>query len=152
MIYTHNLYASICVWASWTAQGINTLSATQLTQETQIQFLGQEDLLEEEMATHSSTLAWRIPRRRKPSGYSPWGCKESDTAENTSTHMCICTLIHTYIWVCIYVYICEDFWNNTKKLGSRMEEKGACLLLTLTLRAILCFQWVKFSWKKKSSK
>ena len=58
--------------------------------------LGQEDLLEEEMATHSSILAWRIPCRKKPNGYSPWGCKESDTTENTSTHMCTCVLIHTY--------------------------------------------------------
>ena len=30
-------------------------------QETQIQSLGREDLLEKEMATHSSILAWRIP-------------------------------------------------------------------------------------------
>ena len=30
-------------------------------QETWVQFLGQEDPLEEEMATHSSILAWRIP-------------------------------------------------------------------------------------------
>ena len=30
-------------------------------QETQVRSLGQEDLLEKEMATHSSTLAWKIP-------------------------------------------------------------------------------------------
>ena len=30
-------------------------------QETQVQFLGQEDPLEKEMATHSSILAWEIP-------------------------------------------------------------------------------------------
>ena len=30
-------------------------------QETQVRALGQEDPLEEEMATHSSTLAWKIP-------------------------------------------------------------------------------------------
>ena len=35
-------------------------------QETQVQFLGWEDLLEKEMATHSSTLAWRIPWTEKP--------------------------------------------------------------------------------------
>ena len=29
--------------------------------KTQVQFLGQEDPLEKEMATHSSTLAWKIP-------------------------------------------------------------------------------------------
>ena len=32
--------------------------------ETQVQSLGQEDLLEEGMATHSSILAWRIPMVR----------------------------------------------------------------------------------------
>ena len=35
-------------------------------QETQVQFLGQEDSLEKEMATHSSILAWRIPWTEKP--------------------------------------------------------------------------------------
>ena len=44
-------------------------------QETQVQSLGQEDPLEKGMATHSSTLAWRIPRTEEPGSYSPWGCK-----------------------------------------------------------------------------
>ena len=35
-------------------------------QETQVQSLGQEDPLEEEMATHSSILAWRIPWAEEP--------------------------------------------------------------------------------------
>ena len=35
-------------------------------QETWIQSLGQEDLLEKEMATHSSILAWKIPRMEEP--------------------------------------------------------------------------------------
>ena len=35
-------------------------------QETQVQSLGQEDLLEKEMATHSSILAWKIPWRVEP--------------------------------------------------------------------------------------
>ena len=34
----------------------------------QVQSLGQEDLLEEGMATHSSILAWRIPRTKEPGG------------------------------------------------------------------------------------
>ena len=34
-------------------------------QETQVQSLGQEDPLEKEMATHSSTLAWKIPWTEK---------------------------------------------------------------------------------------
>ena len=36
-------------------------------QEIQVQSLGQEDLLEESMATHSSILAWRIPWTEEPS-------------------------------------------------------------------------------------
>ena len=35
-------------------------------QETQVQSLGQKDLLEKEMATYSSTLAWKIPWTEKP--------------------------------------------------------------------------------------
>ena len=45
-----------------------------------IQSLGQEDPLKEEMATHSSILARKIPRM-KESGYSPWGHKELDMTE-----------------------------------------------------------------------
>ena len=45
-------------------------------QETQVPSLGGEDPLEKEMATHSSTLAWKIPWTEKP-----WGCKESDMTE-----------------------------------------------------------------------
>ena len=37
-------------------------------QEMQVQSLGQKDLLEEEMATHSSILAWEIPRTEEPVG------------------------------------------------------------------------------------
>ena len=40
----------------------------QKIQETQVQSLGQEDPLEEKMATHSSILAWRIPRTEEPGG------------------------------------------------------------------------------------
>ena len=49
--------------------------------ETWVQSLGWEDLLEESMVTHSSILAWRIPMDRNLMGYSPWGCKKSDTTE-----------------------------------------------------------------------
>ena len=44
-------------------------------QETWIQFLGLEDPLEKEMATHSSILAWEIPWTEEPVGYSPCGHK-----------------------------------------------------------------------------
>ena len=43
-----------------------TLKNLPAIQETQVGFLGWEDLLEEEMATHSNILAWRIPWREEP--------------------------------------------------------------------------------------
>ena len=48
-----------------------------------IQSLGREDPLEEDMATHSSVLAWRIPWTGEPGGYSPWGHTESGMTEAT---------------------------------------------------------------------
>ena len=42
-------------------------------QETQVLSLGVEDPLEEGMATHSSTLAWKIPRTEEPGGQQSRG-------------------------------------------------------------------------------
>ena len=55
--------------------------------ETRLWSLDQEDSLEKEMATHSSILAWRIPRTEEPGGYNPWGHKESDMTEQLSAHI-----------------------------------------------------------------
>ena len=41
--------------------------------ETRVQFLGWEDTLEKEMATHSSTLAWKIPWTEEPGGLQSMG-------------------------------------------------------------------------------
>ena len=50
---------------------VKNLPAMQKMQETWVWSLGQEDTLEESMATQSSILAWRIPHTEVPSGYSP---------------------------------------------------------------------------------
>ena len=44
-------------------------------QETWVRSLGQEDPLENEMATHSSIIAWRIPCVEEPSGLQSIGSK-----------------------------------------------------------------------------
>ena len=49
--------------------------------EIRVQSLGQEDLLEKKMATHSSILAWKIPWTVEPGSLRSWGRKESDTTE-----------------------------------------------------------------------
>ena len=46
--------------------------------ETRVQSLGWEDLLEKEMATHSSTLAWKIPWMEKPSRLQSMGSQRVD--------------------------------------------------------------------------
>ena len=56
-------------------------------QETWVQYLGMEDPLEKEMATHSSILAWITPYIEKPGGLHKWGHKESDTTEWLSLHL-----------------------------------------------------------------
>ena len=47
----------------WWFRGVKHLPAVQ---ETKVQFMGWEDALEKEMATHSSTLAWKIPLTKEP--------------------------------------------------------------------------------------
>ena len=50
-------------------------------QETRVRFLGWEDPLEEEMATHSSILAWKIPWTEEPGGLQSMGPQRVDTTE-----------------------------------------------------------------------
>ena len=65
-------------------------------QETQVQSLGQEDLLEKEMATHSSILGWKIPRTEEPGRLHTvrGGHKESDTTEQLHSLSSVLTQIH----------------------------------------------------------
>ena len=53
-------------WASLMAQWVKNLPAVKETWEAQVQSLGSEEPLEKEMATHSSILAWEIPRTEEP--------------------------------------------------------------------------------------
>ena len=55
------------------AQKVKRLPTMPIMQETQVQSLGQEDLLEKEMATHSSLLAQKIPWMVEPGRLQPMG-------------------------------------------------------------------------------
>ena len=58
---------------------VKNLPTMHETQETLVCSLGQEDLLEKEMATHSSMLlAWKIPWTEEPGGPQSTGSQESD--------------------------------------------------------------------------
>ena len=58
------------------AQTVKRLPAMQ---ETQVLFLNQEDILEKEMATNSSTLAWKIPWTEEPDRLQIMGVSKSQT-------------------------------------------------------------------------
>ena len=60
------------------AQTVKNLPAMQ---ETQVPSLDWEDPLEKGMATHTSILAWRLPRTEEPGGLQSMGRKELDITE-----------------------------------------------------------------------
>ena len=80
------MHLEILFRASHMAQWQRTHLPMQETQETRVPSLDQEDTLEEEMATLSSILAWRIPWTEEPGGLQSRGHKESDTTEHE--HIC----------------------------------------------------------------
>ena len=63
-----------CLWTSLVAQMVKRLPTMR---ETGVQSLGQEDLLEKEMATHSSILAWKIPWMEEPGRLQSTGLQKS---------------------------------------------------------------------------
>ena len=95
--------------------------ASPAMQETWVWFLGREDPLEKEVATHFSILAWRIPWSEEPGRLQSMGSQESDMTEQLSTvrthrhihtHICMCVCIkctsldtRTYVCICVCVYI-----------------------------------------------
>ena len=82
-------------------------------QETWVRSMIWEDPLEEGMTTQSRILAWRtsIERGAWWATYSPWRCKELDTAERLSTHVQItafilfCSRYPMVVFVSIFIFL-----------------------------------------------
>ena len=64
---------------------IKNLPVKQKMQEIQVRSLDWEDPLEEEIATHASILAWKIPWTEEPGRLQSVGSQKSDTTERLST-------------------------------------------------------------------
>ena len=111
---------------------VQTLKDLPAMRETQVQFLGREDPLEKEMATHSSILAWRIPWTDEPGGLRSMGFTESDTIEqltlsiaSQASEKILCDNLNSLLnevqgaWTCCpenlqsqnskHIYTCQDF-------------------------------------------
>ena len=67
---SHGMEGEFLKYSSLVAQMVKNLPAMQ---ETRVQSLGWEDLLEKEMVTHSGILAWRIPWTEEPDGLQSMG-------------------------------------------------------------------------------
>ena len=75
-------------------------------QENQVRSLVGEDLLEKEMATHSSVLAWKIPWSEKPGGLQSMVRKRLDTTERLThtqaacifSRLILCQLLHLLLF------------------------------------------------------
>ena len=72
-----------CIMISLGAQTVKPLPAMW---ETWVQSLGREDPLEKEMATHSSTLAWKIPWTKEPGRLQSMGSQRVGHDRATSLH------------------------------------------------------------------
>ena len=78
------IFISISLNIQWLSSKKSACSAGD-TRDTVLS-VGQEDPLEEEMATHSRILAGKSHGQRSLMGYSPWGCKKLDMTVRLSTH------------------------------------------------------------------
>ena len=105
-IYFWSHLALPCINKTLTLAACRLLQVAQMVknlparQETRVQSLGWEDPLEEEMATHSSSLAWRIPWTEEPGVLQSMGSQRvgHDWLTNTRTHARTHTHTHTHAY------------------------------------------------------
>ena len=85
-------------WASLIAQSVKNLPAMQ---KTWVQFLGQKNPLEKEMAIHSSALAWKIPWAEEPGGLQSMGSQKvrhnSTAQHSTAQYKVLLNRVPAYI-------------------------------------------------------
>ena len=103
--------------------------------ETWVQSLGWEDPLGKEMATPSSTLAWKSRGGSILLGYSPGGCKESDMTEWLHFHFIQC-LYFSFTYFTLYDTLePQDFaliWSPGLCSYMKPQELASIASLTLT--------------------
>ena len=97
-------YVTICLYiiciqiSSLVVQTVKRLPATR---ETRVQSLGREDLLEKEIATHSSTLAWKIPWTEESGGLQSRGSQR--VGHNWATSLSLSSSSKLWLF-CLILY------------------------------------------------
>ena len=114
--------------------------------ETWVRSLGREDSLEKEMATHSSTLALKIPWTEElGAGYYPWGCKESGTTEGLH-------FLSFFLWTFFGIaFLCD--WNESWLFAVLWPLLNLSLVInSVSPVSILCRFWNDISLKPRGFK
>ena len=103
------------------------------TQETRVRSLGREDPLAEEMATHSSILAWEIPWTEEPGGSQSMELQESDTTErlNNNQYSCLGNPTDRGAWWAVVHGVTES--DTTER---EHEERQASLVKQTCLTSV----------------
>ena len=92
------MYVCVYVWGFPGSSVVKNMPAVQESPERRVQSLGQEDPLEEGMATHSSILAWRIPWTEEPG--------ELQSIASQRVRHDWSDLLHTHVYMyTIYIYL-----------------------------------------------
>ena len=99
----------------WLPRQLRGLPAQEI-QQMRVRSLVREDPLEEEMATHSTILAWEIPWTEKPGGLQSVGSRRGGHTEQhmgTHTHMCTHTRTHMHMHTHAHMHMCTHVHTHT---------------------------------------
>ena len=131
-----------CWWCQvvmWGFPGGSVVKNLPAKQKTQFQSLGWEEPLEEEMATHSSILAWRISRTQKPCGLQSMGSQRVGHDLATKQQRWGCVLEGLWPQVCST----QSHAYNRRLLGMLKEQK---FILFPILRRMSLFLLSQHTW------
>ena len=131
--FVHPLIITVffCFRASLMAQTVKHLPTMQ---ETRVQSLGQENLLDKEMATHSSILAWKMPWMEEPGRLQSMGSQR--VRHNWATSLSFFLTILKF-YRSLKSQVLEPLIQNTKSIISQIRSA-----ITQTPRRILWKLWV----------
>ena len=99
-------------------------------QETWVRSLSQENPLEKGMATTAVFLPGESHGQRSLVGYSPWGCKESDTTEHTHIFIYLAAVLIEAYEIFIFVMVCRIFFLVV-----------ACEIFSCSMGTLSCGIW-----------
>ena len=116
--------------------------------ETRVWSLGREDPLEKGMATHSSTLAWRVPWTEEPDWLHSMGLREFDSNERLNTNMHASGVLSEVIWhplfLCLGISIPPLELVYQSKIANGMSWWASVLVLSLSPLGVTLESWQLF--------